>query len=229
MNEGNKNEEPKIKKKKEKNAKLLFLLHGYGETGATMMQLEKWFQGILPSGSKIFYPNAPFKVNGGKGFHWFQFNFEDKPENIGASFNEEYIFKSLGMAFPYLKSYIDKTIEELDEEFSYKDIILCGFSQGAMMSLYSGVRLPEPICGIISCSGGILNSIGETENINRCPVCLTHGLKDRVVPYQLSQKCNERLLENGFDTELHLMPDVDHIISRETFDRIKSFVERICK
>ena len=62
-------------------------------------------------------------------------------------------------------------------------LILCGFSQGAMMALHVGLRRPRPVAALISHSGMLIGPehlAGEIRS--RPPVLLTHGADDDVVP-----------------------------------------------
>lgn len=70
-------------------------------------------------------------------------------------------------------------------------IVLAGFSQGAAMALYAGLRYPKPLAGILALSGYMVvesKFIHEAAEVQRkTPVLLCHGSADPVVPMVLGQ------------------------------------------
>ena len=206
--------------------KMFIFLHGYNANGEAMKILDSTFRKIAPKNSLFLYPDAPFKVNGGEGYCWFQFVFGDDPFSI----NEEYIFHSMNLSMPYIKKYVAKQLE-LNSSFDYNDIIFVGFSQGAGLSLHSSIFLEKPVCGAISFSGGLANPHNEisSEKANKSPILLIHGNKDQILPYQFSQRGYKMLKRANFDVEYHLLKDTEHIITPEAIKIAGKFIERICK
>ena len=133
-------------------------------------------------------------------------------------------------AMPYLKKFIQQNLS-IYTQFSYSDIILVGFSQGAGLALHASMRLPETICGAISFSGGLANPNDEIlkSNINKSPLLLIHGLDDPILPYQFSSRSEKMLKQAGFNVECHLLKDTKHIITPEAIDIAGRFIKRICK
>ena len=136
--------------------KMYIFFFFYYETGKNMRCLEEKFKEISSKQSIFLYPNAPFKVENSNQFCWFKIVFDE----IDYSINEEFIFESMQQSLPYLSNYIDQNLNK-HKHFSYNDIILVGFSQGATLALHTSMRLSEPICGTISVSGGLANPNNE--------------------------------------------------------------------
>lgn len=204
--------------------KMFIFLHGYNSQGDAMKILDSSFKKNAPENSVFLYPDAPFRVNNSTGYCWFQFVFGDDPFSI----DESLIFKSMQLATPYLSSYIKDKLK-IYPQFSYKDIILIGFSQGAGLALHVSMHLKEPICGAISFSGGLANPNNEIKktNINKSPLLLIHGTDDPILPYQFSERGYKMLTKANFDTELHLLKDTKHLITSEAISIASRFVERI--
>ncbi len=205
--------------------KIFIFLHGYNSKGDAMKVVDSVFSKIAPKDSIFLYPNAPFKVNNSDGYCWFQFVFEN--DNI--AINEEFIFQSMQQATPYLSNFIKQNLNKY-KNFSYSDIILVGFSQGAGLALHASMRLPEPICGAISFSGGLASQNGKLgEKINKSPLLLIHGLEDQILPYQFSSRSEKILKKAGFDVECHLLKNTKHLITPEAIDIAGKFLKKICK
>ena len=99
-------------------SKLFIFLHGYNAQGDAMKVLDSVFKKVAPEGSVFLYPDAPFTAPEGDGFCWFPFVFGDDPMEI----NEEFVYQSMQQAMPYLRSYIETKLKEL-EDFNYEDIV----------------------------------------------------------------------------------------------------------
>ena len=208
------------------NPKMFIFLHGYNSCGNAMKILDTTFQKIAPKNSVFLYPDAPFKVNNSDNYCWFQFVFGDDPFAI----NEEFVFQSMQQTMPYLSSFIQQNLAKYTN-FSYKDIILVGFSQGAGLALHAAMHLPNPICGAISFSGGLANPNNEIDKpyINRCSLLLIHGTEDNVLPYQFSSRGAKMLKKSGFDVKLCLLKNTKHVITPEAINISEKFIDTICQ
>ncbi len=205
-------------------AKMFIFLHGYNAKGDAMKILDESFKKIVPEGSIFLYPDAPFKVNNSDNFCWFPFVFDEDPFSI----NEEFVYESMRQAMPYLSSYISQKLSENDN-FSYKDIILVGFSQGASFAVHASMFLSEKICCAISFSGGLANPNNaiERNGAKKVPICLIHGLEDQILPFQFSERGYKMLKSNNFDAELHLLKNTKHLITPEAIKIAEKFIDRL--
>jgi phospholipase/carboxylesterase len=94
-------------------------------------------------------------------------------------------------------------------------LALAGFSQGAMMALHTGLRLPEPPAAILAYSGALLAPESlPAEVVARPPppVLLVHGELDGVVPVRASRMAEAALLAAGVPVEALYIPRLDHSI-----------------
>ena len=80
-----------------------------------------------------------------------------------------------------LDRYLDETLDELG--IPPTEYALAGFSQGAMMALFAGLRRPVPPRAILAYAGVLLAPTELASEItNRARVLLVHGEDDDVVP-----------------------------------------------
>ena len=111
-----------------------------------------------------------------------------------------------------------------------KRIILAGFSQGAAISLHTGLRFIERLGGIIGLSGYQLRSksLAEEMSINslQTPIFLAHGLFDPMVAFQLGVDAKEQLQSMGFIVNWHSYP-MQHTVTTEEIQDIGVFIQQV--
>ena len=122
-----------------------------------------------------------------------------------------------------------------DDPFYEEDVdwalVLLGFSQGAMMALHAGLRLPHPPAAILAYAGALLDPEGLERELVRPPppVLLVHGEVDPVVPAEASRRAALRLRQFGVPVEALFEPGVDHTISPEGMMAGAAFLRRCMK
>ncbi len=117
-------------------------------------------------------------------------------------------------AYPAIRDYVLARTEEAG--LGLGDVLLGGFSQGAMMALYTGLRFETPLAGILGFSGKLI----DVENVgsaikSKPPVCLVHGDVDEVVPLAGSVDAAAALEAQGLDVRLKQCPGTGHGISMD--------------
>ncbi|MDX2050688.1 MAG: alpha/beta fold hydrolase [Rickettsiaceae bacterium] len=148
---------------------LVVLLHGLGSNGEDMFSLVPFFAKALPN-CHFFSPNGIEKCDSIPfGYQWF--NLDNRaPEVL-----EEELFKSA----PIIIKMIEDKLSELN--LGWEDLILVGFSQGSMVSLYLALSHSSRLCAVVSFSGAL---ILPRNIVNRgIPVCLIHGEEDDVLDF----------------------------------------------
>jgi len=190
-----------------KSNKLVMFLHGYGADGKDLIDLANPFSMALPNATFIS-PDAPFPcAMSPQGRQWFP--IEEIPMGaIEASNN--------------LLSLIEKEAQTIG--LNFKDVILIGFSQGAMMSMQCLLLSKFQLSGIIGYSGALreqnieaakYNVIDGKHKFSSTPVFLVHGEQDEVVPFQMLEKSKVLLDGIGFNTRTLSRPNLGHGIDPE--------------
>lgn len=109
-------------------------------------------------------------------------------------------------------------------------ILLGGFSQGAAIALYLGLRHPKKLGGIIALSGYLPLPITLKEEgikpINTPPIFMAHGLYDPVVPLMLAEMSKEQLEGLGYKIDWHSYP-MPHTVLPEEIKDIDKFIANI--
>lgn len=195
----------------------VIFLHGLGSNGDDLISLAPHFASVLPK-TAFFSPNAPISLQQmANGFQWFEYW-----DRTIAQIEDD-----LSQAVPLIVDYVTKIADRLGIE--NKKIILCGFSQGTMMALHTGLRYIDDLGGIIGFSGALLSP--ETLGANRLqslpPVLLVHGLQDEVVPAMASAQAEILLRTLGADVHYVQRPSLAHSIDNKGLEEAGKFCQQI--
>ena len=102
-------------------------------------------------------------------------------------------------------------------------IVLAGFSQGGAMALYTGLRYPNPLAGILGLSTYLplaKTITQEASDANRhTPILMAHGRLDPVLPMTLGEQTYQLLKQQGHPIEWHDYP-MEHQVCLEEVEMI---------
>jgi phospholipase/carboxylesterase len=109
-------------------------------------------------------------------------------------------------------------------------IVLAGFSQGGAVTLYTGLRYPERLAGLMVLSSYL--PMRETLEFDRAPanqgvpIFMAHGTDDPVLPMPRGLQARDFLKAQGFDVEWHQyrMP---HSVSEAEIADLRHFLFRV--
>lgn len=206
---------------------MVILLHGYGANGQDLISLSRDWASDLPD-TIFISPDAPFPCDmmppGVTGsYQWFSIRDVSPLSFLNGSYDE-----AARAVMPTLMTFIQ---EQLDlHHLKPKDLVLCGFSQGTMMSLLAGTRFSEPIGGVLGYAGALLNGHDWGQNPpQKPPVCLVHGMADPVVPISAYYHAAKMLQDYGFPFEGHTIPGLMHGIDQTAIAYGRQFLVRVLK
>jgi phospholipase/carboxylesterase len=116
---------------------------------------------------------------------------------------------------------------ELERGIPAHRIVLAGFSQGGAASLYTGLRYPERLAGIMALSTylPLADRLGaERAAVNQpIPIFMAHGLVDPVLPCALGVQSRDLLKTLGYSVEWHQYPMPHSVCAAEIAD-IRSYL-----
>ena len=198
---------------------LVVFLHGYGADGKDLIDLANPFAMALPNATFIS-PDAPDPcAMSPQGRQWFP--IEEIPN--GAIRASESLIK-----------LINKEAEDLN--LTFKDVVLIGFSQGAMMSMQCLLLNKFQLGAIIGYSGALRDEnieaasfqlINGKHKFSDTPILLVHGEQDEVVPFHSLQKSKSLLDKIGFNVETLSRPKLGHGIDPEGISRGMEMLKQI--
>ncbi len=195
---------------------LVIFVHGYGADGNDLFSLSQYFAQAAPDAAFIS-PNAPYRCAGSPfGYQWYDVWLQDPAERLAA-------IRSVGAIFD---NFID---QQLDKHGLAEDkLVLVGFSQGTMMSLFVAPRREKPVAGIMGYSGRMeAPDLLASEIRCKPPVVMVHGDSDELLAVSEMHTAAGALADCGVEVSTHVRPGLGHGID-ETGIRIGlEFVHRL--
>jgi len=205
---------------KENAARTIIWMHGLGADGHDFEPIAPELG--LPADTRFIFPHAPQRpitINGGMVMRaWY-----DIVELGGARQDES--------GFRDSDRLIGEVIErEVERGVPLEKIVLAGFSQGGAMALFSGLRYPKKLAGLIVLSAylPLHEKIGaeiNRENLD-IPIFMAHGSQDPMVPMALGKLSSEQLTQWGARPEWHDYP-IPHSVCAEEIRDIATFLKRV--
>ena len=192
---------------------LMVLLHGLGSNGDDLFSLVPYLAPKLPD-THFFSPDGtepcdmvPF------GYQWF--SLQDRSPNKIASELER------------SAASISKMIEDKAKELglSQEDVVLFGFSQGTMVSIYLSLTTKEPYKAVLGFSGRLYMPPKVTNT--KTPVCLVHGAEDDIVPPDSLAHSKEALEKLGIEVSDLIVPNLVHSIDMMGLEFAMKFLQNI--
>lgn len=184
---------------------VVIFLHGYGADGSDLLGLADPLSPHMPD-TVFIAPDAPQDCDGApNGFQWFPIPW------IDGSTDEEASEAALN-AVQDVDAFVSQVLDQ--EGIAADQLIVFGFSQGAMLALRTLPLRDKPICGVVACSGRLLDPESFAETVlSKPPVLLMHGDQDDVVAPGHFNEAGEALEKAGFEVFGHVMEGTGHGIS----------------
>jgi len=197
-----------------------------------------WLHGLGDSGDG-FAPIVP--VLDLPSNHSIRFIFPHAPEqpvtiNQGYVMRSWYDIKSMDLhnradmagVLESERSVLALIQEQIDSGIDASNIVLAGFSQGGVLSLFTALRYPEKLAGILALSCYLPTADVLPENChsaNKATAILQHhGEQDGVVPFSAGKMAHQLLIDNGYKSQWQSYA-MEHSILPEQIADISSWLQ----
>jgi phospholipase/carboxylesterase len=199
------------------------LMHGLGADGHDFETLV--FELHLPAASAIrwVFPHAPIRpvtLNGGLPMRaWYDI--------IGLDRRSEEDEAGVRESADGIRALVRR---ERERGIPAERIVLAGFSQGGAMALFTALREPERLAGVLALSTYVplahtLEAEAHAANAT-VPVFMAHGTLDPIVPTTLGEGARDLLLSRGYDVVWHTYPMPHSVCADEVAD-IREWLLRV--
>ncbi len=191
----------------------LILLHGLGSNEKDLFSFAQHF------GTEwlVLSPRGPISI-GQNRYSWFPLHRNQS----GWTYN----YQDVTQARESVIQYVNEVVEKYGVNAS--NVCLGGFSQGAILSLATGLKYPDKIKGIVSLSGHLYpevkSDIANQASLSKSRIFISHGKQDQVLPHEPMRQSVKELKEMGIQVSDYWY-NSQHTISSENFKDLLSWLE----
>lgn len=200
--------ERKAQKDSEK-APIIIFLHGYGSHEGDLFS----FAPELGPQYHIFSLRAPYNLPWG-GHCWYNLEFDQTGSVRKGNLEEGH------QSIQKIKKFMDS----LDTD---QQVILMGFSQGAILSYALAFHFPEKIAGIAALSGYLQKELLPEkqilDKISHLKIYMTHGTEDAVIPVEMPRQTSQFFVNQNI-THIYKEYKVGHGIDAPMFHELKEWL-----
>lgn len=195
------------------------LIHGYG---ASMQDLFPLWNLWHREGFSWYFPNGPLSLPMGyyEGRAWFSIDMAKLEEAMRTGSHRD-MKKSLPPEFDETLSLLENYLREIAK--THSEIILGGFSQGAMCASHLSLRKDLPLKKLILLSGALLAEDRFPKSAKALPFYQSHGSGDPVLSIEGARDLHQKLTGLGFTGELKEFSG-GHEIPPSVIDGVKGFL-----
>ncbi|MCP5420236.1 MAG: alpha/beta hydrolase fold domain-containing protein [Gammaproteobacteria bacterium] len=198
-------------------------LHGLGADAHDFEPIVPYLKVPEELGLRFVFPNAPIRpvtVNGGMAMRaWYDILGMDIPrveDPNGVHDSEQ-----------RLLALIER---EKERGVPADHIVLAGFSQGGAIALYTGLRYPERLAGLLalSCYIPLAATLADERHAANqdAPIFLAHGRYDEVIPIDYGRATGEQLEKLGYQPQRYEYP-MGHEVNMEEIQAIGAWLRQV--
>ncbi|MBQ8481504.1 MAG: hypothetical protein IJ532_03115 [Alphaproteobacteria bacterium] len=211
--------------------KLIVFLHGYNGTVADHQYAVDWICRKLKD-SVVIVPQAPqVSDKNPQKKQWFgmlKYDAANTRANPETSVEEIFsIYNQAANEIKHCADSVNKFIDEMQKKFSIANdkTYLLGFSQGAMLTIYTALSRQNPLAGAFSLSGLIAGADLLDKDIKSYPpLWLLHGENDLKVQYKTLPHSIEWLKNHRINPQVITYADLAHKICEAEIEEIAKVV-----
>ena len=185
---------------------IVVLLHGFGAPGDDLVAL--WKMMYVSDEVRFVFPVAPLALDGViyGGRAWWMLDMERMARDVasGRGCDVSVVPNGLSEARASILALLDNL--EHQWNITSDQIILGGFSQGAMLACDTVLRADRPFAGLILLSGSMIAKdewISCMPNRQGLSVFQSHGTDDPVLPCGIAKDLRTTMMEQGISVEWH--------------------------
>jgi len=196
-------------------------LHGLGDSGAGFAPIVPVLSLPENHGIRFIFPHAPEQaVTINQGYvmrSWYDIKSMDlhNRADMDGVLASEILVQALIQ-------------EQIDSGIAAKNIVLAGFSQGGVLSLFTGLRFEQSLAGILALSCYLPTADKLPEQCHSAnvatPILQNHGERDEVVPISAGKMANTLLTAANYQVTWQSYP-MEHSVLPEQLADISAWLQ----
>jgi len=129
------------------------------------------------------------------------------------------------------KRYLEGLIsQEIARGIPAHRIVIAGFSQGGAMALYTALRFPERLAGVLALSTYLplkaqLATEAHPNNVNT-PIFMAHGVHDEIIRLETAEVSMQLLKTAGYSLDFHTYA-MTHSVCMQEISDIRAFLQQV--
>jgi phospholipase/carboxylesterase len=182
---------------------VVVLLHGFGAPGDDLVPLSRVI--AAPPGTRFVFPEAPVSLEAigfGQGRAWWMLDMERLMElQRGRPADVDALRTRVPDGLAEARGALGSMLDDLVDALRPSQLVLGGFSQGAMLACDVALRSDRALAGLVLMSGTL---IAEQEWLalfpgrKGLPVFQSHGRADALLPYANAEALRDHMLAAGW-------------------------------
>lgn len=198
-------------------------LHGLGADGHDFVPIVSSLNLPPSSAIRFIFPHAPIlpvTVNNGYEMRaWYDIVSLEVEKHM----DEKGLLASQKMVEQLIAKEITRGIES-------KNILLAGFSQGAVIAYMTGLSYPKALAGIIALSGYLPFAekllASASEDKHHMPIFIGHGTEDPIVSFHLGKTADDTLRQADFNVTFKSY-DMPHTVNEEEVKDLRHWLQAL--
>jgi phospholipase/carboxylesterase len=198
-------------------------LHGLGADGYDFEPVVPELHLPAEPATRFIFPHAPQRritVNNGYLMRaWYDVITPDLDEQEDA--------EGIRTSERQVQDLIER---EIGQGIPAERIVLAGFSQGGAMALYTALRYPRPLAGVLCLSGYLPlpdSLVSEAARANASiPVFMGHGSADPIVPLAVAERTRAQLKALGYRVSWHAYP-IPHTLAPKEIEDVGLWLRQV--
>lgn len=208
---------------------VLVLLHGFGAPGTDLVSLHR--QIVVDPSVRFVFPMAPLVLEQGPSDEttpraWWPIDIAALSQAVLTG-NADDLMRREPDGLAEARAEVSLFLDAIEAELDPTEVVLGGFSQGAMLATDTVLRSDRKVAGLVILSGSLLaEPIWRARAAEHAglPVLQSHGKTDPILPYFVAEKLRDTLLSAGLEVEW-ISFNGGHGIPAGAVDRLGPFVE----
>lgn len=212
---------------------LLIFLHGYNNSREDMAYIYSYLSQQMPHLLIAAPEGAYASMQDPARKSWYKlsgFDSEGRRRSAETPMSEiAAIYDRAGDALAETAHKINQYIDEIQKQYGFTDsqTFLAGFSQGAMLAIWTALIRLHPLAGCFSVAGlAAANRILDSQIVSRPPMYLLHGTADEKVLFKCLPFTEDWLNKVQVPVKAQSYEGLDHTVSYAEMDFMTDIIKQ---